>query len=132
MPPSVSGPYWGRSAPLQVIEIELRGVGEEILVACGIDDEFRHHQTIAIRIGIFDTEQRLELRSAGPSHNAGPLEFGNCRSPETVGAVVVLERTGRPPARCGVLSCRSSSGPMKATPISSPANWASTRSRSLP
>src|SRR5215813_11429190 len=92
MPPSVSGPYWGRSAPLEVIEIELRGVGEEILVACGIDDEFRHHQTIAIRIGIFDTEQRLELRSAGPSHNAGPLEFGNCRSPETVGAVVVLER----------------------------------------
>src|ERR1700726_40321 len=40
-------------------------------------------------------------------------------------------RTGRPPARCGVLACRSSSGPMRATPISSPANWASTPSSSV-
>ena len=51
---------------LQSREMELRGVGEKILVAGGVDEELRHRQVITIRIGVFDADQRRKLRRARP------------------------------------------------------------------
>jgi len=48
---------------LQRIEVEFRRVGQKVLVAGGIDHEFRHRQPAAIGERVFDT------RAGSPSSN---------------------------------------------------------------
>ena len=77
---------------LQIFPVELRGIGQKVLIAAAVDDVFRHRQTVEIGIRIFDRHQLLHLRCAEPVEGFHVDVVGKRWRPGTVGAVVMFQR----------------------------------------
>ena len=78
--------------PRELVEIELRRIRQEELVAAGVHDELRHVQPGPVEERILDVLQRLHLRRSQPVHDPVICIVAHRRGKEPIGLIVVQHR----------------------------------------
>ena len=74
----------------ELAEIKLGGVGEEKLIAAGVDEELGHREAVAIRERVFDGVEGFGFGRAQPIHDAVADVIADGRCEEAVGAEVMI------------------------------------------